>query len=156
MTTARFPVRFDSTASTLGSRTGDEVLERRLARETEHDRAAAAEREHALEREAEVASNRSEVGRPKILFSGIEVSQKAKKLAAIDGASEAKSTADATHVIAASTERKGELRATLYCYFKVCYEIRRLLTKAYSPSTKLSIHHFMGPIQWRSGARPRS
>ena len=54
MTTARFPVRFDSTASTLGSRTGDEVLERRLARETEHDRAAAAEREHALEREAEV------------------------------------------------------------------------------------------------------
>ena len=53
MTTARFPVRFDSTASTLGSRTGDEVLERRLARETEHDRAAAAEREHALEREAE-------------------------------------------------------------------------------------------------------
>ena len=52
MTTARFPVRFDSTASTLGSRTGDEVLERRLARETEHDRTTAAERDHALEREA--------------------------------------------------------------------------------------------------------
>lgn len=36
----------------LGSRTGDEVLERRLARETEHDRTTAAEREDALEREA--------------------------------------------------------------------------------------------------------